>query len=450
MSRKLFLAVIILTFGFDGTRGDEKYIDLQGWKSAAPRDELEPDFSATADADGHLVLRIIHDEREGLDGYWTKTVPIRGGQWYRFTALRKAVDVTFPRRSCLVRILWTDDQGQKVPRDEPPGAGYLPDSLGIVEAEHPRDGAVDSDGWCEITGAYCAPQRATQAVIELHLQWAAEGKAEYREVALVSSDPPPSRLMRLAAIHYRPHGGKMPSDNREQFAPLIAEAASNQADLIVLPETINYCGLDKTCAEVAETIPGPSTRYFASLAKRHNLYIVVGLFERAGHLIYNSAVLLGPEGKMVGKYRKTCLPREEIEKGIASGDEYPVFETRIGRIGMMVCYDGFFPEVARQLANSGAEIIAWPVWGCNPALATARACENQVYIVSSTYCSPNQEWMLSAVWDRTGRPVAKGEEFGSVVIAEVDLAKPLLWNSLGDFQAELPRHRPVWSKYGDE
>ena len=52
---------------------------------------------------------------------------------------------------------------------------------------------------------------------------------------------------------------------------------------------------------------------------------------------------------------------------------------------MMVCYDGFFPEVARQLANRGAEVIAWPVWGCNPDLARARAMENHVYVVSSTY-----------------------------------------------------------------
>ncbi len=55
---------------------------------------------------------------------------------------------------------------------------------------------------------------------------------------------------------------------------------------------------------------------------------------------------------------------------------------------MMVCYDGFFPEVARELSNRGAEVIAWPVWGCNPLLGAARACENHVYVVSSTYTDP--------------------------------------------------------------
>ena len=169
------------------------------------------------------------------------------------------------------------------------------------------------------------------------------------------------------------------------YEPLIAEAARQKADLVVLGETLTYVGLGKKYAEVAEPIPGPSTEYFGKLAKKHNLYIVPGLVERDGHLVYNVAVLIGPDGKIVGKYRKVCLPRGEIEGGIAPGSEYPVFETRFGKVGMMVCYDGFFPEVARELSNRGAEVIAWPVWGCNPLLARARACENHVYLVSSTY-----------------------------------------------------------------
>jgi predicted amidohydrolase len=72
-------------------------------------------------------------------------------------------------------------------------------------------------------------------------------------------------------------------------------------------------------------------------------------------------VLIGPDGTVAGKYRKASLPRDEIAKGCAAGSEYLVFQTQFGKLGMMVCYDGFFPEVARALSNRGAEVIAWPV-----------------------------------------------------------------------------------------
>lgn len=417
-----------------------------GWKTRTPRHELRPRFAfhAGGGPDGRGAFVIRHDDREGLHGWWEKSFPVQGGRYYRFQAVRKVAHVAVPRRSAPVRIRWEDDQGRPVPMSEPPVPGYLAGWRGHAEPEHPTDKETDAHGWTEVSDTYRAPDQATRAVVELHLLWSPNGSVEWARVRFEETSPPPPRLVRLAAVHYRP-SGKSPESNCREFAPLIAEAARQRADLVVLGETITHVGTANTSqslAECAEPIPGPSTRIFGDLARQHNLYIVAGLLERDRHLIYNVAVLIGPDGEVVGKYRKVCLPRGEIERGCAPGHEYPVFETRFGKVGMMVCYDGFFPEVARQLTNRGAEIIAWPVWGCNPQLASARACENHVYLVSSTYEDISRNWMLTAVYGHDGRPLVQAEKFGTVVVAEVDLNKRYRWNSLGDFKSELPRHRP--------
>jgi predicted amidohydrolase len=418
-----------------------------GWIARSPRAEIRPAFSYESHGGPDDAPRWIiqHDARKGLDGWFQKSIPVSGGDIYSFYASRKTTSVQLPRRSALVRVQWQDASGamvsSDVPEEQAKELGHVPSA----EPEHPSDGPIDSQGWTVVTGTFRAPKKATKAIVELHLQWAPGGTIEWSKVTFDKTVRLPSRTVRLAAIHYKPTG-KSPRSNCQEFEPLIEQAAQQKVDLVVLGETIPSVNVKHKPEEVAESVPGPTTDYFGRIAQANQIHIVLSLYEREEHLIYNTAVLIDDQGKLVGKYRKVSLPHGEVENGIAPGEEYPVFETKFGKVGMMVCYDGFFPEVARELANRGAEVIAWPVWGCNVLLAKARACENHVYVVSSTYMATKDNWMISAVFDTTGKPIAQANEWGSIAIAQVDLNEPYRGPyNLGDFRSMIPRHRPVAS-----
>ena len=159
------------------------------------------------------------------------------------------------------------------------------------------------------------------------------------------------------------------AENKSRLADGIKALAEKGAQLIVLQElhnTLYFCQTeDVRKFDLAETIPGPSTEFFGALAKQLNVVIVISLFEkRAVGLYHNTAVVLEKDGSIAGIYRKMHIPDDPAyyEKFyFTPGDlGFQPIQTSVGTLGVMVCWDQWYPEAARLMALAGAEILIYP------------------------------------------------------------------------------------------
>lgn len=191
--------------------------------------------------------------------------------------------------------------------------------------------------------------------------------------------------MRVGFIQSLPVFGNV----QENLATVREKVENMEADLIVLPELFStgYQFIDRAEAlRLAEPIPGgPTTDFLLTLAESRRVALVAGLAERENDSIYNSALVVGPDG-YIGKYRKAHIFDTEMEVFEQGHMPFPVFDIGAAQVGVMICFDWRFPETARTLALKGADIIAHPanlvLPHCPQAIIT-RCLENRVYIVTA-------------------------------------------------------------------
>jgi len=377
-----------------------------GWTVWSAREELRPD---TAREGEWLVVR--GGGRPESYGGWVRRVDgIRGGAWYRFAAEYVARGVQAENWQVVARLDWLDAQGRRA--GQPEYAAWI---------EKQGDAT-------RLSVTAPAPANAAAAKLELLLANAPPGEVRWRNARLEEIPAPAPRRIRVAAVNLRPERTAGPAESVEQFLRTVDQRVNGRADLILLPEGITIIGTGKSYVEVAETVPGPTTEKLGALARRHKAWVAAGIYERDGRAVYNTAVLVDREGRLAGKYRKVYLPREEVERGLTPGNAYPVFETDFGRVGLMICYDVFFPDPARALAAQGADMILLPIWGGDETLAAARAIENKVFLVASGYDHPTY------IMDPDGKRVAQAPQRGEAAIAEIDLSRRYVDPWLGDMR----------------
>lgn len=191
--------------------------------------------------------------------------------------------------------------------------------------------------------------------------------------------------MRVGIYQNHPAFGEV----RANVEKAVQDLSPVQADLIVLPELFNtgyQFVSSKEIARLAEKIPsGKTCRTMLDLARSAKTVLVFGLAEKEGECYFNSAAVMGPDG-FIGKYRKTHLFFEEKDYFTAGDTGFPVFDLGPARIGLMICFDWWFPEAARTLALNGADIICHPanlvLPHCQWAMRT-RALENGVFALTA-------------------------------------------------------------------
>ena len=245
--------------------------------------------------------------------------------------------------------------------------------------------------------------------------------------------------------------------NIKLMARKIKEASQKGADLIVFPE----CALTgyvfasrKEAMPYMETIPGPSTDKLASCCRELGVHAIVGLLEKDGDKCFNAAVLIGPKG-LVGKYRKNHLPFLGIDRFLDRGDgPFKVYKTPIGNIGIHICYDGNFPESARVMMLSGADILVlptnWPEGRGKVAkyIVIARAYENKVHFVAANRVGRERATKfigLSKIINAWGDILAEASgDDEQIIYGEVNLAeareKHVVFKA-GEFEMDLIRDR---------
>jgi len=332
-----------------------------GWEIFAPNPALAPQFSSDCDPDGRVRLCAAGNGRRECFGFLRRKVRLDAGKTYRLRVH--------------LRFEGFDDLNRHLVHGvfAPAPSGF---NDGVFHYVAGPDG---------VTGEACfpGPMEATDAEMRLHFRFSPHGRVWWDHVSLEECHPIPARPVRIAC--------SWGAGDLARWTRWLDEAGRRGVDVALVPEMF-----DGTNPDRAQPLDGPAPSLLAEKARQWGMYVSGSFYERRGDIVLNTAPLYDRAGNLVGTYSKNQLYDPELDLGVTPGIGFPVFRADFGTIGIIICYDSWFPEPVRLLAYKGADLILFPNAGYYAGVMPARAADNGVWVATSSLnCA-------AGIWDPSG------------------------------------------------
>ena len=372
--------------------------------TAAPLAERDPQGDFIVAANG---------TRTCCGGWSLHYLGVTPGEAYSFRVAVTHTGLAHPRDALHCTVTW--------------GALGATQAMGRgVKWDHLIPREMDRTSAC-FSNTLTAPEGATDLTIRCTFRWSAVGRTVWSLPQIAPAEARPSRAVQICVVtgtmdQRRAAKIETLADNLAYYRDLCQTAArALHPDLLVLPEVCLQWQLPGSALDHAVPAPGPETDVFARLAREHGARILLPIFEREGDAVYNTALLIGPDGQIDGKYRKVHLATSEGLSGVLPGDAFPVFDTELGRLGCNICMDSSAAESSRLVGLNGADFLLMPImgdfradrWSPGPphfsgsrwtAIMRVRALDNQLCMVLA-----RNEAEASCIIDRRGDVLAWNE-----------------------------------------
>jgi predicted amidohydrolase len=329
-----------------------------GWEAICPNPALAPRFGSGRTGEGALCLTAQGNGRRECFGYLHRAVSLQASKTYCLRVRLQTEGLQDLNRHLVHGVL---------------GEGFN----NLILSYRREDGAIVGEE------RFPGPDRDLEAEIRLYYRFSANGRVQWEHVSLEECAPIPPRLVKVAC--------SWGQGDLAHWEAWLDRAGEKGVDVALLPEVFN----GKPVAQ-PEPLDGPSGALLARKARQWKMYVSGSFYERRGDLTLNTAPLYDRSGNLVGTYSKNQLYDPEEDEGATPGVGFPVFETDLGRVGIIICYDSWFPETTRLLAYKGTELVLFPNAGYFAGLMPARAADNGVWIAVSSLDGP------AGVWDPGG------------------------------------------------